>query len=47
MNLIVVILFIGFLGVGKIILLRYIFNEQYGYKIVVIENEFGEVFVDD
>lgn len=47
MVLIVVILFIGFFGVGKIIFLCYIFNEQYGFKIVVIENEFGEVFVDD
>ena len=37
----------GFLGAGKTTLLRHILNEQHGYKIAVIENEFGEVSVDD
>lgn len=35
------------LGAGKTTLLRHILNEQHGYKIAVIENEFGEVSVDD
>ena len=34
-------------GLGKTTLLRHILNEQHGYKIAVIENEFGEVSVDD
>ena len=34
-------------GGGKTTLLRHILNEQHGYKIAVIENEFGEVSVDD
>ncbi|MBJ3814167.1 GTPase [Shimwellia pseudoproteus] len=37
----------GFLGAGKTTLLRHILNEQHQYKIAVIENEFGEVAVDD
>ncbi|UNH26705.1 GTPase [Moellerella wisconsensis] len=37
----------GFLGAGKTTLLRHILNEQHGYKIAVIENEFGEVPIDD
>ncbi len=28
-------------------LLRHILNEHHGFKIAVIENEFGEVSVDD
>ncbi|MEA7515251.1 hypothetical protein ONK27_26995, partial [Salmonella enterica subsp. enterica serovar Virginia] len=32
---------------GKTTLLRHILNEQHGFKIAVIENEFGEVSVDD
>ncbi len=31
----------------KTTLLRHILNEQHGFKIAVIENEFGEVSVDD
>lgn len=36
----------GFLGSGKTTLLQHILKEQHGYKIAVIENEFGEVAVD-
>ncbi len=32
-----------FLGAGKTTLLRHILNEQHGFKIAVIENEFGEI----
>ena len=32
----------GFLGAGKTTLLNYILGEQHGYRIAVIENEFGE-----
>jgi len=37
----------GFLGAGKTTLLRHILEEQHGYKIAVIENEFGEVPLDN
>ncbi len=37
----------GFLGAGKTTLLNYILTAQHGYRIAVIENEFGEVGVDD
>eukprot|EP00941_MAST-03F_sp_MAST-3F-sp1_P004733 g4733.t1 len=37
----------GFLGSGKTTLLNYILKEKHGMKIAVIENEFGEVGVDD
>lgn len=43
---ILVIVLIGFFGVGKIMLLNYILCEKYGCKIVVIENEFGEIGID-
>ena len=36
----------GFLGAGKTTLLNYILRERHGYRIAVIENEFGEVAVD-
>ncbi len=36
----------GFLGSGKTTLLRHILNAEHGYKIAVIENEFGEVPID-
>ena len=32
----------GFLGSGKTTLLNYILNEHHGYRIAVVENEFGE-----
>ena len=37
----------GFLGSGKTTLLNYILSANHGKKIAVIENEFGEVGVDD
>ncbi|AFJ45746.1 GTPase [Shimwellia blattae] len=37
----------GFLGAGKTTLLRHILNQPHQYKIAVIENEFGEVAIDD
>jgi len=37
----------GFLGAGKTTLLNYILKEQHHMKIAVIENEFGEVSIDD
>jgi G3E family GTPase len=37
----------GFLGAGKTTLLNYILQEQKEKKIAVIENEFGEVSIDD
>ncbi|WP_086108505.1 GTPase [Xenorhabdus vietnamensis] len=37
----------GFLGSGKTTLLRHILNADHGYKIAVIENEFGEVPIDN
>ncbi|MBM3704686.1 MAG: GTP-binding protein, partial [Actinobacteria bacterium] len=37
----------GFLGSGKTTLLNRILNENHGMRIAVIENEFGEVGIDD
>lgn len=37
----------GFLGAGKTTLVNHILREQHGRRIAVIENEFGEVGVDD
>jgi G3E family GTPase len=37
----------GYLGSGKTTLLNYVLTEQHGKRIAVIENEFGEVGVDD
>src|SRR6476660_6195367 len=36
----------GFLGAGKTTLLNHILTAQHGKKIAVIENEFGEIGVD-
>ncbi len=36
----------GFLGAGKTTLLNRILRERHGWKVAVIENEFGEVAVD-
>eukprot|EP00408_Alexandrium_pacificum_P039159 CAMPEP_0171276670 /NCGR_PEP_ID=MMETSP0790-20130122/63959_1 /TAXON_ID=2925 /ORGANISM="Alexandrium catenella, Strain OF101" /LENGTH=535 /DNA_ID=CAMNT_0011745775 /DNA_START=34 /DNA_END=1642 /DNA_ORIENTATION=- len=37
----------GFLGAGKTTLLNHILEENHGKRIAVIENEFGEVGIDD
>ena len=37
----------GFLGAGKTTLVNYILKEQRQWKIAVLENEFGEVSIDD
>ncbi|HCH50091.1 TPA: GTPase [Escherichia coli] len=47
MEPIAVTILTGFLGSGKTTLLRHMLNEEHGYKIAVIENEFGEVPIDD
>merc|ERR1719471_1947594 len=42
-----VIVLTGYLGAGKTTLLNYVLNEQQDKKLAVIENEIGEVSVDD
>jgi G3E family GTPase len=37
----------GYLGSGKTTLLNHILSKQHGLKIAVIENEFGEIGIDD
>lgn len=37
----------GFLGAGKTTLLNYVLTENHGKRIAVIENEFGEIGIDD
>ncbi|KAG2388288.1 hypothetical protein C9374_000452 [Naegleria lovaniensis] len=37
----------GFLGAGKSTLINYILSHDHGHKIAIIENEFGEVSIDD
>lgn len=47
MKPIAVTILTGFLGAGKTTLLRHILNANHGYKIAVIENEFGDVPIDN
>eukprot|EP00429_Kryptoperidinium_foliaceum_P058016 CAMPEP_0176083242 /NCGR_PEP_ID=MMETSP0120_2-20121206/41645_1 /TAXON_ID=160619 /ORGANISM="Kryptoperidinium foliaceum, Strain CCMP 1326" /LENGTH=411 /DNA_ID=CAMNT_0017417023 /DNA_START=18 /DNA_END=1253 /DNA_ORIENTATION=+ len=42
-----VLILTGYLGAGKTTLLNYILHEQIGKRLAVIENEIGEVSVDD
>lgn len=37
----------GFLGSGKTTLLNHVLNDMHGKKLAVIENEFGEIGIDD
>jgi G3E family GTPase len=46
-HMIPVTILTGFLGSGKTTLLNRILKEDHGHKIAVIENEFGEVGVDN
>ena len=47
MSLIPVTILTGFLGSGKTTLLNRILSEQHGHRIAVIENEFGEIGIDN
>jgi G3E family GTPase len=46
-NMVPVTILTGFLGAGKTTLLNRILKEDHGHKIAVIENEFGEVGIDN
>lgn len=46
-DLIPVTILTGFLGSGKTTLLNHILKDQHGKRIAVIENEFGEVGIDN
>ena len=37
----------GYLGSGKTTFVNYLLNEDHGHKFAIIENEFGEVGIDD
>jgi len=46
-NLTPITVITGFLGAGKTTFVNYILKEQREWKICVLENEFGEVSIDD
>ena len=46
LNKIPVTVLTGFLGSGKTTLLNRILSEEHGLRIAVIENEFGEIGID-
>src|SRR2546430_14416073 len=46
-NMVPVTILTGFLGSGKTTLLNRILKEEHGQRIAVIENEFGEVGIDN
>jgi G3E family GTPase len=47
MNQVPVSVLTGFLGAGKTTLLNRILTEKHGWKVAVVENEFGEIGVDN
>jgi G3E family GTPase len=47
MSLIPATILTGFLGSGKTTLLKRVLQEQHGFKIAIIENEFGEENIDN
>ena len=46
-NMVPVTILTGFLGSGKTTLLNRILKEDHGHRVAVIENEFGEIGVDN
>ena len=46
-NKVPVTILTGYLGSGKTTFINYLLKEDHGYKFAIIENEFGEVGIDD